>query len=84
MASADISRELLKQAWQREVGAKIKEARTARKMTQAQLASAAGIDQPHMARIEAGTMNVSIGTLGLICSAMAMSINIESPKFGEK
>lgn len=74
------SKEQLKQAWQREIGAKIKEARVARKMTQTELAVAVGLDQPHIARIEAGTYNFTIGSLGLICSALAMTINIEPPK----
>lgn len=73
------SHAMLKQAWQREIGAKIKAARTARKMTQTELAVAVGLDQPHIARIEAGEYNFTVGTLGLICSALAMTLNIGSP-----
>lgn len=80
MITTDNSHELLKLSWRREIGAKIKEARIARNLSQAELASLVGLDQPHVARIESGQYNFTVGTLGLICSAMGMTISIESPK----
>jgi transcriptional regulator with XRE-family HTH domain len=45
------------------LGQRLRELRTARGLTQAQAAEAAGVHPVHVARLESGTANVTIATL---------------------
>ena len=76
----DESKEILKHAWCVEIGHQIAEARTARNLSQAELAKIVGLPQSHIARIEVGALNPTIGTIGLILSAMAMTMKISKPE----
>lgn len=66
----------IKRAWAIEIGAKIADARKSRNLTQQELADLAGLPQVTIARIERGTNAPSVATLGLILSAMGMTISI--------
>lgn len=76
----ETSKEIIKKAWQVELGHMIAEARAERALSQDELARMAGIPQSHLARIETGELNPTIGTIGLLLSAMAKTILIVSPK----
>lgn len=72
--------DLFSKAWLREIGAKLKEARKMRGMTQEDLAKVIGVDRSYISKVEHGEQNMYISTLGSLCSALAMSIEITSPK----
>lgn len=78
-----ISKEAIRKAWCVEIGDKIAKARNARQLSQAQLANMAEIPQSHLARIEKGDLNPTIGTIGLILSTIGMTIDIVSPKLSK-
>jgi transcriptional regulator with XRE-family HTH domain len=46
-----------------ELGKRVKAARSAAGLTQAQVATAVGIHRTHVVRIEAGRENITVGTL---------------------
>lgn len=77
MSSKEESRDILRLAWRKEIGEQVRLAREAREMTQCQLAEIVGISQQHITMIETGRGNATIGTLGLIASALAAEISIE-------
>ncbi len=61
------------------LGKRLRELRTARKMTQAEAAEAAGVHTVHVARIESGAANITISTL----VAFAVAYNVPVHAFFE-
>jgi transcriptional regulator with XRE-family HTH domain len=54
----------------KQIGARIKEARTTAGLSQQAVADAAGINREYLSRVERGTENVSILTLARIAEAL--------------
>jgi transcriptional regulator with XRE-family HTH domain len=54
----------------RQIGARIKDARTAAGLSQQAVADVAGINREYLSRVERGTENVSILTLARIAEAL--------------
>lgn len=59
-------------AW---IGARIKEFREAKEVTQAQLAKESGIPQPHISKLEAGKHSPSNETLRRIAKALGVDVH---------
>ena len=57
------------------IGQRIAELRKERGLTQTQLAERCGLQQAHIARIEAGRYSVGLDTLAQIADAMGMVID---------
>lgn len=57
------------------IGQRIAELRKERGLTQTQLAERCGLQQAHIARIEAGRYSVGLDTLAQIADAMGMKID---------
>jgi transcriptional regulator with XRE-family HTH domain len=57
------------------IGQRIAELRKEQGMTQTQLAERCGLQQAHIARIEAGRYSVGLDTLAQIADAMGMKID---------
>lgn len=57
------------------IGQRIAELRKEQGMTQTQLAERCGLQQAHIARIEAGRHSVGLDTLAQIADAMGMKID---------
>lgn len=57
------------------IGQRIAELRKERGMTQMQLAERCGLQQAHIARIEAGKHSVGLDTLAQIADAMGMQVD---------
>ena len=57
------------------IGQRIAELRKGQGMTQTQLAERCGLQQAHIARIEAGRYSVGLDTLAQIADAMGMKID---------
>ncbi|MCZ4538046.1 helix-turn-helix transcriptional regulator [Gordonia terrae] len=47
----------------RELGSRVRDARTSRGQTQAEVAKAVGVHRTHLSAIESGRENITIGTL---------------------
>ena len=62
------------------LGARIREIRTQKQMSQTRLASLCNFEKASMSRIESGNTNVTVLTLKKICSAMEIEL-IELFKF---
>lgn len=58
------------------IGQRIKALRTEEKITLAELAERAGLDAPHISRIEAGRYNVGIDTLASIAKAIGREVDL--------
>ena len=61
------------------IGRRIAEIRKEGGLTQTQLAERCGLQQAHIARIEAGRYSVGLDTLALIAEAMGMAIDFVKP-----
>lgn len=61
------------------IGQRIAELRKERGLTQTQLAERCGLQQAHIARIEAGRYSVGLDTLAQIAEAMGMAIDFVKP-----
>ena len=72
--------DLFSKAWLREIGAMLRSHRKARKMTQEDLAKVIGVDRSYISKVEHGEQNMYISTLGSICSALGLTIDIHTPK----
>lgn len=57
------------------IGQRIAELRKERGLTQTQLAERCGLQQAHIARIEAGKHSVGLDTLAQIADAMGMQVD---------
>ena len=57
------------------IGQRIAELRKEQNLTQTQLAERCGLQQAHIARIEAGRYSVGLDTLAQIADAMGMKID---------
>ena len=57
------------------IGQRIAELRKERGMTQTQLAERCGLQQAHIARIEAGKHSVGLDTLAQIADALGMQVD---------
>lgn len=60
-----------------EIGSRVRELRTARGMTQAQLAARIGSSQAAIARLEAGGAEPRLSTLDAIARALGATLRIE-------
>jgi DNA-binding XRE family transcriptional regulator len=58
------------------VGKQLRDARLARKLTQAQAAEAAGIHSVQLSRVERGATNVTITTLVALATAYGMHLRV--------
>lgn len=74
------SKQFISEAWLREIGAMLRSHRKARKMTQEDLAKVIGVDRSYISKVEHGEQNMYISTLGCICSALGLTIDIHTPK----
>ena len=61
------------------IGQRIAELRKEQNLTQTQLAERCGLQQAHIARIEAGRYSVGLDTLTQIADAMGMAIDFVKP-----
>ncbi|HTE21434.1 MAG TPA: helix-turn-helix transcriptional regulator [Candidatus Limnocylindria bacterium] len=52
------------------------EARLAKKMTQAQLAKKSGVSQVMIARLESGTSNPTVGTVGRVAGVLGKELKL--------
>jgi transcriptional regulator with XRE-family HTH domain len=59
---------------QRELGAKIRRARTLAGLTQEAVAAASGIDYKRYQRLEQGTVNATVGTLARVAGAIGVDM----------
>ncbi len=59
------------------IGERIREARTAKGLTQEQLAQVTGINQANISRLENGTANPSLRTLKRLAEGMGMELKLE-------
>jgi transcriptional regulator with XRE-family HTH domain len=57
----------------REVGRLVRDARTSANLTQEEAAHAAGLDWRRWQRLEAGTVNATVRTLGRVAEAVGVS-----------
>lgn len=57
------------------IGKRVKELRESAQLSQQQLADAAGILRPNLARIETGKYNSSLDTLEKIASALGLQVD---------
>lgn len=57
------------------IASRVRAARTARGWTQAELADAASVSRPSVARVEAGD-DVNTGTLRSICEVLGLELNL--------
>lgn len=64
-----------KEIERKRIGLRIAEIRKEQGITQAQLAAACGLQQAHIARIEAGRYSVGLDTLALIATALGARID---------
>ena len=69
----------LSEAWLREIGAMLRSHRKARRMTQKQVAEAIGVHRQYITRIESGEHDLKVSTLGRLCSALGLTIDIHPP-----
>jgi len=67
---------------QRRVGARVRELRTARGLTQLALAEHSGISRPSVANVEAGRQNVSLRQLCAL--ALALEVGVEELLAGDR
>ncbi len=58
----------------KEVGMRIKAIRAKKRLSQAAVAAGAGISREHLARLEAGRYDPSVGTLEKIAKALGVSL----------
>ena len=58
---------------QKEIGRRIREARLAAGLTQEEAAAAAGIDAKRWQRLEQGSVNATLRTLGRVAEALGMT-----------
>lgn len=61
------------------IGQRIAELRKEQNLTQTQLAERCGLQQAHIARIEAGRYSVGLDTLTQIADALGMAIDFVKP-----
>ena len=61
------------------IGQRIAELRKEQNLTQTQLAERCGLQQAHIARIEAGRYSVGLDTLAQIATALGMAIDFVKP-----
>jgi len=61
------------------IGQRIAELRKEQNLTQTQLAERCGLQQAHIARIEAGRYSVGLDTLTQIATALGMAIDFVKP-----
>lgn len=66
------------------IGQRIAELRKERGLTQTQLAERCGLQQAHIARIEAGRYSVGLDTLAQIADAMGMVIDFVKPQMSSQ
>ena len=59
------------------IGERIREARTAKGLTQEQLADVTGIHQTNISKLESGTANPSLRTLKRLAAGMGMKLKLE-------
>lgn len=57
----------------KEIGRLVRDARTRANLTQEEAAHAAGLDWRRWQRLEAGTVNATVRTLGRVASAVGMT-----------
>ena len=57
------------------VGSRVRSFRIAKKMTQAQLASACGMDRPNISRLEGGKHTPNLATVQKVAAALGVSIS---------
>ena len=60
----------------RQIGFRIRSTRRRKKLTQAHVASRAGIDKAHLSRIERGEKTASVGTLHMLSVALDTSLSL--------
>ena len=66
------------------IGQRIAELRKERGLTQTQLAERCGLQQAHIARIEAGRYSVGLDTLAQIADALGMVIDFVKPQMSSQ
>ena len=66
------------------IGQRIAELRKERGLTQTQLAERCGLQQAHIARIEAGRYSVGLDTLAQIANALGMVIDFVKPQMSSQ
>lgn len=64
------------EATRKRIGRRVAQLRAEAGMTQRQLAEAAGLSHPHIARIELGAYNVGVDTLQAIANAFGKNVDI--------
>ncbi|UNM07831.1 MAG: helix-turn-helix transcriptional regulator [Planctomycetales bacterium] len=57
-----------------QVGMNIRVVRTRKKMSQAALSEASGIERHHLSDIELGKVNISLQTMARLCSALGCEL----------
>jgi len=62
----------------REMGAVVRQARTASGMSQAELAKLVGVHQPKISEIEQGRSGVGIGLILRVVNALGLSLDVRS------
>lgn len=72
----------LAEALQQRVGARIRELRAGRGLTQLRLAERSGISRPSVANVEAGRQNVSLRQLCAL--ALALDVGVEELLAGDR
>lgn len=69
--------------WSRHAGDVITRLRTKKGMTQAELAEKAGLDQPHISRIETGKFGPNAMTVGKIANALGVAPQAIDPSLDD-
>jgi transcriptional regulator with XRE-family HTH domain len=59
------------------VGSRLRETRKALGLTQAEIAGRLKVQPPYIARVEAGRVNLTIGQLGNIASALGVGFDVD-------
>ena len=72
-----------RQATRNRIGARVMALRKLAGMSQEQLAERAGLQRPHISRIEAGKYAVTLETIQAIAEALGMTVDIIDPALSE-
>ena len=65
------------EAWARQIGRSVRRIRVARGWTQSELATSAGMTQPAIARVEAGTSVPTLRVLHRLAHALSVNLVVE-------
>lgn len=68
------------EAWLREIGVKLREARLQCGMSQREVAEVIGAPRQYITRIKSGEYDLKVSTLGRLYSALRLSVDIKTPE----